>query len=306
MNKSMTTSKNIIQTTMIFLLLFLFINDANSQNILDNTNNINSNNVNIAAGVPIRANDSACFIIYRPQYVVSVSKELSVANWASWHLSKNNFGTTKRYQGQFITDTLLPDEYYRVKHSDYTNTGYDRGHLVRSDERTTTEEDNKATFFLTNIIPQTPDLNRLVWLQFEEYLKQLCIRYNKQLYIVAGGVFHSKQMLKDKIGVPDSCWKVVLILDSNQTIKNVNRKTKTIAVMMPNIENLKERKWSEFITTVGLVEKSTGYDFFNLIDKKIQKIIEYKKYLPEIDETINKEKTSKSKDNKLKRKKTAD
>jgi endonuclease G len=58
-------------------------------------------------------------------------------------------GDVPRYQGTFKSDTLIPDTFYRVKHSDYTNSGYNRGHIVRSEERTKTEADNLATFYLT-------------------------------------------------------------------------------------------------------------------------------------------------------------
>lgn len=37
-------------------------------------------NINIAAGVPTKANDSNFCILERPQYFVSMSKDLNVAN----------------------------------------------------------------------------------------------------------------------------------------------------------------------------------------------------------------------------------
>ena len=235
-------------------------------------------NINVSAGIPVKQNDSNYFIIDRPQYVVSVSKELSVPNWAAYHLCNDDFGNVKRFSGNFKTDTTLPEGYYRVKHSDYTNTGYDRGHLVRSDDRTKTTEDNIATFYLTNIIPQTPDLNRLIWLQFENYLQQLCKKENKHLFIVCGGAYYTGNTIKNNVGVPDSCWKVVLIMDSNQTIDDVSNETETIAVMMPNANNLKNKKWTEYITTIRNVENATGYDFFSNVDVLIQDFIENKKY----------------------------
>ncbi|MCL2039828.1 MAG: DNA/RNA non-specific endonuclease [Bacteroidetes bacterium] len=240
-----------------------------------------NNNVNIALGIPIKENDTNYFHIERSQYVLSYNKELNVANWVSYYLCSADFGNVKRYKGNFITDTTLPLDYYRVKHSDYTNSGYDRGHLVRSEERTKTDTDNVATFILTNIIPQTPDLNRKIWLQFENYCKNLCVKEKKHLFINTGGAYYNSK-IKEKIGIPDSCWKIVIILDSHQTINDIDSNTQSIAVMMPNTSNLTGKQWTEYITTINNVETVTGYNFFNKIGNKYQQYIENKLYaIPE-------------------------
>ncbi|MDR0926834.1 MAG: DNA/RNA non-specific endonuclease [Ignavibacteria bacterium] len=235
-------------------------------------------NINISAGMPVKQGDSVFYIIDRPQYVISISKYLSVANWAAWHLDKNDYGKTGRTSERFITDTTLPIQYYRATHSDYTNSGYDRGHLVPSNERTSTKEANNATFYLTNIVPQTPDLNRLVWYQFEKYCKTLAVDSNYTLYIVAGGVYNDSSWMNEKIAIPDSCWKVALLVSNKNTLSDVDSTTQTIAIMMPNINGLKGKKWTQYITSVRNVEKATGYDFFNALPINIQDAIETKVY----------------------------
>jgi endonuclease G len=232
-------------------------------------------NINIAAGIPTKANDTTYYLIERPQYVVSISKILSTTNWAAWHLCKNDFGNAKRYKGKFITDSLLPN----VKNETYTNSGYDRGHLVRSYDRTKSDTDNKATFYLTNIIPQTPALNRGVWLNFERYCQTLCQDSAKHLFIVAGGTSYTGKKIKN-IAVADSCWKVVLILDSNKTLMDIDSNTQTIAVLMPNTNTneVRKAKWNKYLTTVDKIEASTGYDFFNALPESLQTIIESKVY----------------------------
>jgi len=167
-----------------------------------------------------------------------------------------------------------------VNHDDYTNSGYDRGHIVRSEERTATPEDNKSTFYLTNVIPQTPDLNRGVWLNFEYYCEHLCKKENKTLYVYAGGVFHSDSTLKGegKVAIPDSCFKIVLVLDEGQDISTVSKETIVIAVMMPNIEGVRRDKWGQYITTVRRIEQSTGYNFFSTLSDELQDILETRSY----------------------------
>jgi len=111
------------------------------------------NNPNTLLGYP----DSAGFIINRPQYVISYCGELNSARWASWFVDKNSYGKVGRTQNNFLIDTALPPNYTTVRHADYTNSGYDRGHLVRSEDRTKTVEDNKATFFLNKCNSAIPE-----------------------------------------------------------------------------------------------------------------------------------------------------
>jgi len=232
-------------------------------------------NLNTVLGYP----DSLGFIIERPQYVISYSSELNSARWASWYVDKNSFGTVKRFKGNFITDATLPANYTIIRHSDYTNTGFDRGHLVKSEERTQTVEDNKATFYLTNVIPQHPNLNRKIWAQLENYRKKLA-KDNKQLFIVAGGLYSENlQRINEKIAIPDSCWKVILILDSGKNVADIDTNTQIIAVMMPNDSTSKNFKdWKIFLTTARSIEQSTGFNFFPKINFDIQEIIENRKY----------------------------
>jgi len=236
--------------------------------------------VHVEAGIPYDSDSTDELIICRPQYVLSFCPKKNTANWVAWNLNSDWYGDVPRYKGNFISDTLLPDTLYRVKHSDYTNSAYDRGHLVRSKERTKTAEDNKSTFFLTNIIPQTPDLNQGVWLKLELFCETMCTKENKNLFIYSGGIFHSDSTLKGegKVAVPDSCFKIILILKQGEGPKKATKKTKVIAVVMPNKQGVRRDPWEEYVTTVRHIENSTGYNFFSNLDDELQEILENKKF----------------------------
>lgn len=269
----------IIKLTTLTVLLITMISCASP---VDSSNNPPDNNTNpynilsthVSLGVPFDADSTDDYLIVRNQYVLSYNKVLNIPNWVSWELNSDWFGDVDRYSGNFITDTTLPIGFYRVKHSDHTNSGYDRGHLVRSEERTKTIEDNKSTFILTNLIPQTPDLNRGVWLNLEYYCEDLCKKDNKLLYVIAGGINRTKNTIGNQIVVPDSCFKIVVVLEKGQSLLDVNESTQIISVVMPNIEGVRSDKWEKYRTSVRAIENSTGYNFLDKLPINIQNIIE--------------------------------
>jgi len=237
--------------------------------------------IHLEMGIPLDGNASNDYLIIRPQYALSYNQQLNVANWISWNIHRGWYGSVPRYSGNFIADTSLPAEFYRVKHSDYTNSGYDRGHMVRSEERTATDEDNRSTFILTNIMPQTPTLNQQTWLSLELECERMCKNDNKELFVIAGGVFGpNPKRLNTVVSVPDSCWKIIVILDSGQRLKDITPQTRVIAVMMKNgTYTSGTTDWKLYTTTVDAIEQSTGYDFLSDVPKPIQAIIEAKNYV---------------------------
>ncbi len=230
--------------------------------------------IHVNLGIPKDSDPSDDYLIKRKQYVISYNKNKNVANWVSWNLNKRWYGSTARYKGKFITDDELPESFYHVTHDDYTNSGFNRGHMVRSEERTKNKTDNKSTFLLTNILPQTPDLNQGVWLRFEKYCEKLCKKKNKELYVIAGGVFHTNDKINGLIAIPDSCFKIVVVLNRDEASDDVDEQTEVIAVMMPNEDGVRNDPWEDYRTTIDRIEHSTGYDFLSNVSKSIQEVIE--------------------------------
>ena len=234
------------------------------------------NSVHLTLGLPVDSDSTDDYILVRYQYALSYNKNLNVANWVSWELNADWYGDVPRHSGNFLQDPLLPDGYYRVRHADYTNSGFDRGHMVRSEERTATEEDNRSTFYMTNILPQTPDLNQGVWLNLEYHLEDLCKKENKELFVIAGGIFHTGQKINDLVAIPDSCFKIVIVLDKGQELKDIDEQTPVIAVVMPNIAGVRRDSWETYKTTIYRIENSTGYSFLERVNKKVSDVLKSK------------------------------
>lgn len=104
----------------------------------------------------------------------------------------------------FRTDT-------RIRRSptnhDYRGTGYDRGHMVPSDDASTVEE-MYDTFLLTNMTPQEPSLNRKAWKRLEDRIRKIFELADTDVYILTIAVYESDAAVNN-IPIPTGYWKVV-------------------------------------------------------------------------------------------------
>lgn len=231
-----------------------------------------SQNIHLRYGNPSQAQTKPNnYLIERPQYALSYNCSAGIPNWVSWQLDRSWIGKVER-SNDFRPDLNLPKNCYGSKPYDYRGSGYDRGHLVPSGDRTRRKKDNSATFIMSNIIPQVPENNREVWREFEEYCRDLVFE-GKELYIIAGGDKYGEKIAKNKVTVQKYNWKVVLILDRLKDQITVDN-AQTIAVWIPNSKEVANTSWRDYIVPVDLVEKKTGYNFFDRIPKVVQKQIE--------------------------------
>jgi endonuclease G len=228
---------------------------------------------------PANKND---FLITRRQYALSYNNDKGTPNWVSWQLNASWLGSVDRCGG-FSPDPLLPTGFNVVRPNDYTGSGFSRGHMTRSGDRSANVTDNCATFFMTNIVPQTQDNNGGPWLQLENLSKELA-QSGKELYIVSGplgeggtGLKGAMTRIKDKVTVPATVWKIVVILDKpGLRVRGVTAKTRVIAVNMPNVTGIQNKSYKDYLTTVDELEKLTGYDFLSDVPQNIQAVIEAK------------------------------
>jgi len=229
---------------------------------------------------PTNKND---FLITRRQYALSYNNEKGTPNWVSWQLNASWLGSVDRCGG-FSPDPLLPAGFNVVRPNDYTGSGFSRGHMTRSGDRTIDTVDNCATFYMTNIIPQTQDQNGGPWLELENLSKELA-QSGKELYIVSGplgeggvGLKGATTRIKGKITVPQETWKIVLILDKpGLGVRGVSATTRVIAVRMPNKLGIQSDSYKKYLTTVDELEQLTGYDFLSDVPVGVQAVIEAKK-----------------------------
>ena len=116
-------------------------------------------------------------LVLRPQFAASWNAKKRIANWVAWRLVAQDIGDTER--SQFYADPEISSP----SPKDYTNSGYDCGHLCPSKDRSDTPENNKAVFTMLNIIPQAADNNRGPWEKAERFERDLALA-DREVYMV--------------------------------------------------------------------------------------------------------------------------
>ena len=222
------------------------------------------------------------YLMLKPQYVLSYHRDFGRPNWVSWHLDPTWLGTAPR-QDDFRADDTLPADWYHVQGTDFSGSGFDRGHMTPSADRTSSIPDNSATFLMTNMVVQAPDNNQGPWEQLESASRTL-VSQGSELYIISGphGVGGTGSngaattIANGKVAVPELTWKVIMTLPNQggDDVSRVTEATRTFAVIMPNIQGIRNDEWHKYLATVDQVEALTGYDFFSNVPESIQNVIE--------------------------------
>ena len=244
----------------------------------DSANKADSNDGSLLLGNPTNAGkDADNYLLARPQYTMSYNRSRGGANWVAWHIDAQDLGDSGR-SDNFRPDPDLPAD-WQITPNDYRGSGYDRGHVCPSGDRTNSRADNNVTFYMSNMLPQTAELNRAVWADFENELRDI-VRQNNEIYVIAGGTGQSGTIAGGKVVVPKVCWKIALILPAGQNdLKRINAQTRVIAVAMPNVaeQKLKDSKWSDYLVTVQKLGDATKLNFFSTLPPNVQKALKAKK-----------------------------
>ncbi|MDB5309070.1 MAG: non-specific endonuclease [Gemmataceae bacterium] len=228
----------------------------------------------VVMGMPSKAGsqDKNDFLVKKKHYVLSYNNKKGTPNWVSWHLTKEHLGDAGRVP--FRPDDSLPDTFKKVTPKDYTKSGFDRGHMCPHSDRSKTAEMSQETFFMTNMVPQSPENNQKGWNQLELFCRMLVEKKNKECYIVAGpagvgGTGRNGKMTttaNGKVTVPAFTWKVIMVVPAGTTDPSQVKgsKTRLIAVIVPNDRTV-TLDWASHRVSVEDVEELTDLKFFDKV-----------------------------------------
>lgn len=98
----------------------------------------------------------------------------------------------------------------RAELEDYAGSGYDRGHMAAAGNLTWSNQAMVESFYLSNIAPQNPTLNRGAWARLESDIRNWVLE-RTDLVIITGPVFGAQDPMigPSPVRVPVAFYKIV-------------------------------------------------------------------------------------------------
>ena len=201
------------------------------------------------AGQPL-ASVSGTKLICREQYIVVYDPARKVPLVVGEHLLPEELGGAEARTNNFEPDPDLPAG-QRAELNDYRGSGYDRGHMAPAADFHGGETQMTQSFYLSNMVPQNPIMNRGIWAGLEGATRD-CARKMGGVYILTGPVFGGRERTigDDNVAVPSSIYKIVVSGNAAR------------AFLMPNRSLQKTSNFSRYETTVDEVQRTSGMRFF--------------------------------------------
>ena len=214
--------------------------------------------------IPISTRKREEIILHRTAFTISYNNDYKTPNWVAWELTRAETEGTEGRKNKFEPDPDLPEP--RAEHSDYTHSGYDRGHMAPAADMKWNKKAMEESFYMSNICPQNRKLNRDDWGDLEEKCRNWAEKYGKA-YIVCGPIYDSKspkRIGKHKIAVPERFFKAILIYEGKTPI--------AMGFLFENKTHHQNLK--NYLVSVDKIEEETGLDFFSKLPDTIESRIE--------------------------------
>lgn len=203
-------------------------------------------------------------IIVHLGYTVSYNPQWHVPNWVAYELTNSETMGEHERSDHFKPDPLVKGD--PVVTSDYSKSGYDRGHMAPAADMKWSDQAMRESFYMTNICPQIHNLNAGDWKDLEELARDWAQQYGN-IYIACGPIVDTNYQTIGKthsIAVPSAFYKVFL--------RKTRKGWTSIGFIMPNKAG--SRPLMTYMYTVDEVEELTGLDFFYNLPDNIESKVE--------------------------------
>lgn len=125
-------------------------------------------------------------------YVIDFNETISQANYVYYISMPGGNSESSGWKKD-------PYDINKLRASDYTGTGYDKGHLVPNADY------GADTFYITNAVPMVPNFNRGVWAVSERHIRS---EYAGKL-VYKGCEYDEQIPVNGKLYIPKGCYYIV-------------------------------------------------------------------------------------------------
>ena len=216
-------------------------------------------------------------VICHAGQIVAFNREHNVSDWVAFRLRRVDLlKPVAERKDNFRPDGEVPEK-HQVVHSDYTKTGYDRGHLAPAAAMKWSFHAMNDSFFMSNIAPQIgAGFNQGIWKSLERRMRKWACQRDS-LYVVTGPLYEDRPIKKlvydsDGDGMDDNGVLVDVPSHFFKFALDENR-MEAIAFILPN-KPLKTKDLPKYLTSIDEIEARSRLDFLKDIWDGAEQIIE--------------------------------
>lgn len=191
---------------------------------------------------------------------ISYNRFHKQADWVSYTLSESQLRNCTQRRNNFRPD---PDLNYSdsAQLSDYSKSGYDRGHLSPAADNKFNSIVMSESFLLSNISPQPASFNRNIWARLE-LLVRAWAKAKRGIQVVTGPILENNlPTIGDHVSIPSYYYKVLVTTDAKEAI----------GIMLPTNAN---GKLEDYVVPIDLIEEKTKINFMHSLDQSLQDKLE--------------------------------
>lgn len=209
-------------------------------------------------------------ILQNDGFIVGYDEQRRNPAWVAYRVFDAKDSKSAERPERFVVDERTRA---RVAPQEYTNSGYDRGHMAPNHAIGTLygPQAQEQTFLMSNIVPQLPDLNRKVWRDLEARILRSYARRFGEVWVITGPVYANRATggasprIGEGVAVPQACFKI-LVDEHEQGLR-------ALAFIIPQEVSGKESP-AQFLVSIREVEQATGLDFFPDLPEQAQDSLE--------------------------------
>ena len=196
-------------------------------------------------------------------FTVSFNKDNHTPNYVAWELLGSEVASDVKRSNKFWQDQDIEE---CPVTSDYTHSGFDRGHMCPAADQKWSEQAMDDCFVMANICPQDHSLNAGAWNTLENK-ERLWAQRDSAIMIIAGPIYtdNDNQRIGDiGVRVPGAFFKALLA----PYVEN----PRAIAFVYPNMTS--PGNMQNYAMSIDDLEQLTGYDFFPALPDDIENKVE--------------------------------
>lgn len=212
-------------------------------------------------------------VLSRSGHTNGFDPEMMSAAWTGYIVYKQMNPTSQERPSEFQPDMELPRK-WQTDPSEYTHSGYDRGHMAPNWAVSINfgRIAQVETFYMSNIAPQSPELNRGIWASVEKVIANDYARRYGEVIVFVGPLFTNGPKNAKGIGqngrvkIPDGFYQII-VRDRDLP--------QALAIIFPQNSTAKRKEdLKENMVTIREIETLTGINFLPGLPNEVQERVE--------------------------------